>query len=36
MDMNYIKVMKKKKKKDGRGAHFGRPNEITQTKERAT
>jgi hypothetical protein len=32
MDMSYIKLMKKKKMEDGKGAHFGSPNEATQTK----
>jgi hypothetical protein len=36
MDMSYIRLTKKKQMEDGRGAHFGRPNESTQTKEGTT
>jgi len=32
MDMNYIRLMKKKQMEDGKGARFGSPNEATETK----
>jgi hypothetical protein len=36
MDMSYIRVTKKKNQKLGKGAYFGRLNEIAQTKEATT